>query len=104
MLNRKLLEKVREFGVENLLSEINLQCWKFAKTYAKIAPHEYILKEWNPTLFNKITELITSKGYNKFFWGFNYKYFDIGEYKYWQIKNILNRTLINGELTHGKQD
>ncbi len=45
---------------EDLLTRIEKQQWKFAETYAKTAPHEYIIDEWNIELFNEICHLISS--------------------------------------------
>ena len=82
---------------EGLEKEIARQRWIFAKTYAKTAPHEYIVEKSNPKLFDKICGLIDAEGYSEI-WkdGKEYKYLKIGGYKYWHFDNILNREKLEG--------
>ena len=80
--------------MEELLKEIEKQRWKFAETYAKTAPHEYILKEWNTELFNVICDLIDADGYEENFYNVKYRYYNIGEFKYWCCEDVLNRCKI----------
>ena len=77
--------------MEQLSENIEKQYWKCAKTYAKTAPHEYILKEWNPELFQVICNLIDSDGYEEKFYSETFKYYNIGKLKYWCCGNVLNR-------------
>ncbi len=69
--------------------------WIFAKTYAKIAPHEYIVEENEPELFSEYKKKIEESGKEEEFTLHGntniYKYFYEGGYKYWIIENILNR-------------
>lgn len=68
--------------------------WVFAKTMPEI-PHYYIvrdnLSEDNKKLFDEFSEFIKKNGYIKKFFSKEYSYFNIGNYKYWVIGNILNR-------------
>lgn len=80
--------------MEELLQRIEKQYWRFAKTYAKTAPHEYMLKEWNPELFKAICDLIDADGYEEKFYGETFRYYNIGEFKYWHYDTILNRCKI----------
>ena len=78
----------------DLLTRINNQKWKFAKTYAETAPHEYIVDEWNIDLFKEICHLIDTDGYEEIFYDKSFRYYNIGEYKYWHYDTILNRCKI----------
>ena len=72
--------------------EITQQDWIFAKTYAKTAPHEYIVRETNPDFFDKMCKLIDEEGYvERWRDGKEYKYLKIGNHKYWHFDIILNR-------------
>lgn len=81
--------------IKEIKKEIAEQEWIFAKTYAKTAPHEYIVRKSNPKFFDKMKKLINKEGYGAP-WrdGTIYKYLKIGKYKYWCIEDILNRDKI----------
>jgi len=68
--------------------------WTFAKTMAEI-PHYYIvrdnLSENDKKLFDEFAEFINKNGYIEKFYSKQYTYYNIGNYKYWAIDNILNR-------------
>ena len=73
--------------------------WIFAKTYAKTAPHEYVLQEKEPELFERIKKMIKNHGVWEDFAmpgekPYRYKYWYRGRYRYWIIENILNRTRV----------
>lgn len=84
-------------NLNNLKHIINNNEWTFAKTMASI-PHWYLVKEELPEkhqkFFEKISGIIKEQGYSKNFYMVTYYYINIGEYKYWAIENILNRTKI----------
>ena len=82
---------------KHLLTKIERQHWKFAKTYAETAPHEYIVDEWNIELFNEICRLIDNEGYEEKFYDKTFKYFNIGKFKYWHCDNVLNRCPIENK-------
>jgi hypothetical protein len=84
---------------EDLLTRIENQQWKFAKTYAKTAPHEYIVDGWNIELFNEICHLIDTDGYEEMFYDKPFIYYNIGEFKYWHYDTILNRCAIHKSST-----
>ena len=83
--------------MEELLKRIEKQYWKFAKTYAKTAPHEYMLKEWNPELFKAICNLIDAAGYEEHFYSVKFRYYNLGEFKYWRCEDILNRCKVENK-------
>jgi len=72
--------------------------WKYAKTYAD-APHEYILREWNPEVFQFYLERVRAAGVSEQFTlrgrtaTYRYYYGD-DDYKYWIIGSVLNRAAI----------
>ena len=82
MENKKILKKL-------ILS----LTWRFAKTMPEI-PHEYIVTDSYPEKLSEIKNLIAeieNNGYTKSFYGKEYKYLNIDDYKYWVIENIINR-------------
>lgn len=72
---------------------INRVKWKWAVTYAKTAPHWYILQAEHPGLFWHLSRAIGDEGIEKEFKnsGHFYKYLTIGEYVFWRMGNIINR-------------
>lgn len=73
--------------------------WKFAKTYAD-APHEYILKDWNPQVYAYFEEKLKTESVKEQFtlrgrtsW---YKYYYPGDgYRYWIVGIVLNRARVD---------
>jgi hypothetical protein len=67
--------------------------WRFAKTMPQW-PHFYTVLEWNPNLaaeFFYFAYLIHKHGYVDPWGKRNWVYFQVDEFKYWVIDNILNR-------------
>lgn len=68
--------------------------WVFAKTMSGI-PHYYIVRDYlsenNKKLFDEFDAFIKKNGYTAEFFSKEYNYFNIGNYKYWVLGNILNR-------------
>jgi len=88
-MKRKLLE-----------SWIDKQKWIFAKSYAKTAPHEYLLlkdlTEKDKRIFKNLAKKIKEEGYDSYFYKAKFRYLRIGEYKYWSMdKTIETTNLIN---------
>jgi len=75
---------------EKLLKMIDAAYWK--KTNY-IAPHEYILQAKEPALHPALSELIDNHGYPFMFLGKEYTCYDIGNYRYWHMEEVVNRTL-----------
>lgn len=82
--------------MKELENRLQKQPFTFAKTYAKTAPHEYIVKGQNPELFDDVKAAIKEHGYNAKFGKWTYRYLNIGEYKYWAFQTVLNREPIKG--------
>ncbi|OGN00104.1 MAG: hypothetical protein A2817_02235 [Candidatus Yanofskybacteria bacterium RIFCSPHIGHO2_01_FULL_39_8b] len=73
--------------------------WTFAKTYAKTAPHEYVLQKNEPKTHRYIKEMIRKHGVWEEFCmpggkPYQVHYWYRGRYRYWVIDNILNRTRV----------
>lgn len=89
---------------KDLEKGIKDQYWRNAKTYGKIAPHEYFLQEWNEKLFAALSEIISKEGKEEFFklgaTKYKYRYFYLGQYRYWAIEDVLNRA----KVQHIKHD
>ena len=75
------------------------QRWQNAKTYEKIAPHEYFIESWNPKLFSLFLKAIKINGKDEIFSLLKtkkmYRYLYLGKYRYWQDGVVLNRTKID---------
>ncbi|MDP2638419.1 MAG: hypothetical protein Q8P26_05145 [Candidatus Levybacteria bacterium] len=71
--------------------------WVFAKSMSEI-PHYYIvrdnLSEDDKKIFDEFDAFIKKNGYTAEFYSKQYTYFNIGNYKYWVMENILNRATI----------
>jgi len=59
-----------------------------------IAPHEYIVYEWNGQVFRLIREQIKLNGVVETFQGRAYKYWYFDVYKYWVLGPVINRTKV----------
>ncbi len=72
--------------------------WIEAKTWANIAPHEYVLRGQQPQLFEDYRERIEEEGKDEQFTIFGhtktYRYFYGADYKYWIVGEVLNRTKV----------
>lgn len=72
--------------------------WVFAKTYAKKAPHEYLVKGKlsldHQRLFEEFTQYIRDHGYTVLFWGKPFVCFDVGEHRYWTMGAPVKETII----------
>lgn len=81
---------------DDLLKRVEMQRWTFAKTYERIAPHEYFIIKDNPDLFIKLKECIKKYGKDEVFQLFKSKtknrYLYLGKYKYWGYRVVMNRT------------
>lgn len=81
------MKKVRAF--------IKKTAWVFAKTYAKIAPHEYVVRsDENSDEFAYVVAYIREHGYKKMFWQKEYIYLDVDGYTYWTMGNPVDQTTV----------
>ena len=92
---------------EELVGKVS---WRFAKTYMS-APHEYTIfpRELLDDFF-AFYQYIDAHGYSETVFGREYKYLNIGDYKYWSMMTpahnkeemiLINRTLIDNALLDG---
>jgi len=70
--------------------------WKFAKTYAKTAPHEYHVRHFRPgdADFERFVGIIREHGYDRQFWGRTYRTFDLDGQQYWTMGAPVAETMI----------
>ena len=71
--------------------ELNKQVWINAKTYTKIAPHEYFIKFLNRELFKELKKRIREQGVDGYFYKQKNRYYYHKGYKYWGYKVVMNR-------------
>ena len=74
--------------------------WRFAKTYARSAPHEYIVrgKSCTPDVFDELAALIDRNAVPEKYYGHTVHYWypkNSGD-KYWHMDIIINRDHIGG--------
>ncbi len=82
---------------KELMEFINSVEWTFAKTYAKTAPHEYVVKdklasEEMKRVFESFVIFIREHGYRAEFWGTTHTYLDVDGKKYWTMGEPLEET------------
>ena len=67
--------------------------WKWSKTYARFAPHWYILEEDYPEIVARMKALIAEHGKQQRFRQTTkvFTYLIIGAFKYWDYGVVLNR-------------
>ena len=77
--------------------------WKFATTYAKTAPHEYLVKKWlseeDRLLFERLVQTIHEHSVVGYFYGHKNDYLILGDHYYWYMDypenlsvDLINRT------------
>ena len=81
--------------------------WKFATTYAKTAPHEYLVKRWlsedDKRQFERLVQTINKDSVVGYFYGHKNQYLILGDYYYWYMPcypenmavDLINRTTID---------
>ena len=101
-------ERVREesavpFSVEDAKKYAESHYWKFASTYAKTAPHEYIIKKWlvdeDKLLFERFVATMRANSVVGYFYGHTNDYCILGDHYYWYMPlpdnlpvDLINRT------------
>ena len=77
----------------NILSIINGEHWRFAKTYANSNPHEYIIRSKcsSVEIFDYLCEYIKNNGHTEYFYNHSGTYLAIGKYTYWVMGDVINR-------------
>lgn len=73
--------------------------WRFAKTYAKTAPHEYTIRQWNMDReqdFEKAVTIIFKYGFVHNYYNTPMTYLTVDGWRYWpmdkpNVTNVINR-------------
>ena len=94
------------FSLEEAKTFVENHAWKFASTYAKTAPHEYLVKKWlkeeDRLLFERLVQTINKNYVVGYFYGHENHYLILGDYYYWYMKDfypdnlavdLINRTM-----------
>lgn len=92
------------FSLEEAQAFAETHKWKFATTYAKTAPHEYLVKKWllgkDQKRFERLVQTINKDFVVGYFYGHENRYLILGNYYYWYMPcypnnmavDIINRT------------
>ena len=104
---RKSEDAAIAFSVEEAKAFAEDHKWKFASTYAKTAPHEYLVKKWlsdeDRLLFERLVQTINKEYVIGYFYGHENRYLILGDYYYWYMPcypdnvavDLINRTTID---------
>lgn len=104
---RKSEDSAVDFSKEEAKMFAESHRWKFATTYAKTAPHEYLVKKWlgeeDRLLFERLVQTINAKSDIGYFYGHKNKYLILGDYYYWYMPfypdnmavDLINRTTVD---------
>ena len=97
-------ESAIPFSFEDATAFAESLKWKFASTYAKTSPHEYIVKRWladkDRLLFERLVQTINRDAVVGYFYGHKNNYLILGDYYYWYMPgypdnmavDLINRT------------
>lgn len=82
-----------ESRLQDLQDLIENNTWRFAISYAKTHPHEYVVRKncSNVNQFDRVCELISIYGETQYFFKNAGKYVDYNGYTYWLDGDVLNR-------------
>lgn len=86
---RRSEDSAEAFSVEEAKTFVENRKWKFATTYAKTAPHEYLVKKWlsedERRLFERLVQTINKESVVGYFYGHKNNYLILGDYYYWYM-------------------
>lgn len=93
------------FTLDDIRAFIKKELWIFAMTYAKKAPHEYVVRgkiEGTDEEFMSVVNYIQKEGVTMYFWNHPNKYIFVDGYQYWVMRDseddpttILNRCKVD---------
>ena len=100
---RRSEDSVSDFSMEEAKNFVESHKWKFATTYAKTAPHEYLVKKWlseeDRLLFERLVQTINVHSVVGYFYGHKNDYLILGDHYYWYMDcpenlavDLINRT------------
>ncbi|MEM5810109.1 MAG: hypothetical protein QW156_04455 [Candidatus Aenigmatarchaeota archaeon] len=74
--------------------------WRFAWTYAKTLPHEYVVFDKNSNLvkelFNLFNQIALKQGITRKFGKRYFRYIFVNGFKFWRDVEVLNREWLKG--------
>ena len=91
------------FSLEEAKLYAESHFWKFASTYAKTAPHEYLMKKWlveeDKLLYERFVATIRKESVVGYFYEHENNYLILGDHYYWYMPlpdnlavDLINRT------------
>ena len=101
---RRREDMAAAFSIDEAMVFAESHKWKYASTYAKTAPHEYLVKKWLPEedrkQFERLVQTINKDHVVGYFYGHENKYLILGNYYYWYMPvypdnmavDLINRT------------
>ncbi len=101
---RRSEDAAAAFSFDEAKAFTKSQKWKYASTYAKTAPHEYLVKKWLPEKdrkqFERLVQTIKRDHVIGYFYGYENKYLILGDHYYWYMPyypenmavDLINRT------------
>ena len=103
---RKREDDAVPFSLEEANAFAENHRWKFATTYAKTAPHEYLVKAWlsedDKREYERFVSAMKKNAVVGYFYGHKNDYFILGDHYYWfmgqhdnMAVDLINRTTIN---------
>lgn len=93
------------FTIEEAKKYAESHYWKFASTFAKTAPHEYLIKNWlvdeDKLLFERFVATMRKNSVVGYFYGHKNDYLILGNHYYWfmPLPENLSADLINRTTT-----
>jgi hypothetical protein len=100
-----MMKKIEKFNDNLMRNFINKFKWTYANTYAKICPHEYIVKDkidkghWDS--FAELVRYIREKGFTANYISMSREYYILDDHYYWTMgapvedTSILNRAKLS---------
>lgn len=88
----------KEVDLVQLQKDINAQTWR--KTNVRGGPHEYFIRCQNPSLWDRLAQLVKEKGVRQLYpqTGRKYRYYyHTDGYRYWHFKIIMNRSKVTND-------
>ena len=86
---RKSEDSAAPFSFDDAKAFVESHKWKFATTYAKTAPHEYLVKKWlsedDRLLFERLVQTINKESVVGYFYGHKNNYLILGDHYYWYM-------------------
>lgn len=94
---RKSEDSAVPFSFDGAKAFVESHKWKFATTYAKTAPHEYLVKkllsEEDRLLFERLVQTINKESVVGFFYGHKNNYLILGDHYYWYMTDCYPENL-----------